>query len=110
AGSPVTASSRPSQLPELPELPELSELSELSEAGRLADRRFVTTGHRAYEVGVEDGSYPATGWHIRGEMGGFWAPPIKLLDGLWFAVDGRWLKATRFTSAPGLTRMEFAAP
>ena len=99
----MTASSRPSQLPEL------SELSELSEAGRLADRRFVTTGHRAYEVGAEDGSYPATGWHIRGEMGGFWAPPVKLLDGLWFAVDGEWLRASRFSSGQGYVRMDLTA-
>ena len=30
--------------------------------------------------------YPATGWHTRGEMGGIWTPPIKLLDGVWFAA------------------------
>ena len=82
----------------------------LAETRRLPERRFVVTGDGFYQVGAADGNYPATGWHIRGEMGGFWTPPIKLLDGLWFAVDGRWLKATRFTSAPGLTRMEFAAP
>ncbi|GAA3339043.1 hypothetical protein GCM10020358_21360 [Amorphoplanes nipponensis] len=82
----------------------------LSEQRRLADRRFVATGDRAYEVGAEDGSYPATGWHIRGEMGGFWSPPIKLLDGLWFAVDGQWLSATRFISGPGFVRTELAGP
>ncbi|MEU8616040.1 hypothetical protein AB0C29_49460, partial [Actinoplanes sp. NPDC048791] len=82
----------------------------LSEQSRLADRRYVATGDRAYEVGAEDGSYPATGWHIRGEMGGFWSPPIKLLDGLWFAVDGQWLSATRFTSGTGFVQMELAGP
>lgn len=82
----------------------------LAEQRRLADRRFVAIGDRAYEVGAEDGRYPATGWHIRGEMGGFWSAPIKLLDGLWFAVDGQWLSATRFTSGPGFTRMELAGP
>jgi hypothetical protein len=82
----------------------------LSEQRRLEDRRFVATGDRAYEVGAEDGSYPATGWHIRGEMGGFWSPPIKLLDGLWFAVDGQWLSATRFTSGTGFVQMELAGP
>jgi hypothetical protein len=95
AGSPVTASVRP---------------GDLSETGRLADRRFVTTGHRAYEVGAADATYPATGWHIRGEMGGFWTPPVKLLDGLWFAVDGQWLRASRFTSGPGHVRMELTGP
>ncbi|MET8151789.1 hypothetical protein ACIBSW_16660 [Actinoplanes sp. NPDC049668] len=82
----------------------------LSEQRRLADRRFVATGDRAYEVGAEDGRYPATGWHIRGEMGGFWSPPIKLLDGLWFAVDGQWLSAERFTSGNGFVEMELAGP
>ncbi|MEU7905648.1 hypothetical protein [Actinoplanes sp. NPDC049118] len=82
----------------------------LSEQRRLADRRFVTTGDRAYEVGAEDGRYPATGWHIRGEMGGFWSPPIKLLDGLWFAVDGQWLSGTRFTSGNGFVQLEMAGP
>ena len=67
----------------------------LSEQSRLADRRFVAIGDRAYEVGAEDARYPATGWHIRGEMGGFWSPPIKLLDGLWFAVDGQWVRNLR---------------
>ena len=42
-------------------------------------------------MGDENGLYPATGWHIRGEMGGVWTPPVKLLDGIWFAVDGAWL-------------------
>jgi hypothetical protein len=82
----------------------------LSETTRLADRRFVTTGDHFYEVGAEDATYPATGWHIRGEMGGFWTPPIKLLDGLWFAADGQWLKATRFTSGQGYARMDLAGP
>src|SRR5687768_5766906 len=54
---------------------------ELSETRRLPDRRTVVSGDRMYQVGAADGSYPATGWHIRGEMGGFWTPPVKLLDG-----------------------------
>ena len=74
----------------------------LSEQRRLADRRFVATGDRAYEVGAADGRYPATGWHIRGEMGGFWTPPIKLLDGMWFAVDGQWLTRVAVHQRPGL--------
>jgi len=62
-------------------------MAALSEHTRLADRRSVVTGDHFYEVGAADARYPATGWHIRGELGGFWTPPIKLLDGLWFAVD-----------------------
>jgi hypothetical protein len=80
---------------------------ELSVGDRLADRRYVASGSRAYVVGSEDGRFPASGWHIRGEMGGVWAPPLKLLDGLWFGVDDRWVgPATRFTSGYGYVRME----
>jgi hypothetical protein len=80
--------------------------NELTVTDRLADRRTVVTGDRFYEVGAADASYPGTGWHIRGEMGGFWTPPIKLLDGLWFAVDGTWLSAKSFTNGYGYTRMD----
>ena len=76
----------------------------------MGNRRFVVTGDRAYEGGAEDGTYPATGWHIRGEMGGFWSQPIKLLDGVWFAADGAWLTARRFTEHPGYTTMTLAGP
>jgi len=82
----------------------------LSESSQLGNRRFVVTGDRFYQVGAADASYPATGWHIRGEMGGFWTPPIKLLDGVWFAANGTWLQATRFTEGQGYTRMSLAGP
>ena len=42
---------------------------------------FVTAGDRAYMVGHQDGSFPELGWHIKGEMGGIWNHPIKLMDG-----------------------------
>jgi hypothetical protein len=88
----------------------MSKTRTLSETTRLADRRFVTTGDHFYEVGAEDATYPATGWHIRGEMGGFWTPPIKLLDGIWFAVDGAWLpSAERFTSGHGYVKQAVTA-
>jgi hypothetical protein len=58
-------------------------------------------------VGSEAGRFPASGWHIRGEMGGVWTPPLKLLDGIWFGIDGEWIgPATRFTSGFGYTRMD----
>lgn len=47
------------------------------------------------------------GFHTRGEMGGIWTPPLKLLDGLWFSVDGRPIgAATRFTSGWGYVEMD----
>ena len=46
------------------------------------------------------------GFHTRGEMGGVWTPPIKLVDGIWFGVGKRWIgPATRFTSGYGHVRM-----
>jgi hypothetical protein len=86
---------------------------ELSERTRLADRRAVVIGERAYATWTEDGLYPAMGFHTRGEMGGIWSPPIKLLDGLWFGVDGAWLggdvQARSFSSGWGYTRTDYAA-
>ncbi|MGE5763606.1 MAG: hypothetical protein ACM3ZF_06955, partial [Mycobacterium leprae] len=75
------------------------------------ERRFVAAGERAYELGSAAGRYPAMGFHTRGEMGGIWTPPIKLLDGLWFGVDGRWVPpATRFASGYGYVRMTLPGP
>ncbi len=82
----------------------------LSETGRLGDRRFVVTGDRMFEVGAEDATYPGMGFHIRGEMGGFWTEPIKVLDGVWFGANGTWLKASRYTSGQGYAQMDLAGP
>ena len=79
----------------------------LSVSDRLDDRRYVTTGTRAYEVGTEAGRYPAMDFHTRGEMGGVWSPPIKLLDGLWFGICDDWIgPAERFTSGYGHVKMD----
>jgi hypothetical protein len=78
----------------------------LSTTNRLNDRRYVAAGEHAYVVGAESGLFPATGWHTRGEMGGIWTPPLKLLDGIWFGIDGKWLgQATKFTSGYGYVKM-----
>jgi hypothetical protein len=83
----------------------------LSTSNRLQDRRYVESGTRGYVVGSEEGRFPASGWHIRGEMGGVWTPPLKLLDGIWFGIDGNWIgPATRFTSGSGYGRMDLPAP
>lgn len=78
---------------------------------RLEDRRYVATGSRGYIVGTEDGRFPAMGFHTRGEMGGVWTPPIKLLDGLWFGIGDGWIgPAERFTSGYGHVKMELPGP
>jgi hypothetical protein len=51
---------------------------ELSTSDRLDARRYAAVRTRAYSVGTEDGRWPAMGFHTRGEMGGIWAPPLKL--------------------------------
>ena len=90
-----------------PDDPESSALRspELSTSTRLAERRSLVVGDRFFEMGAENGSYPATGFHTRGEMGGFWTPPVKLLDGLWFKLGNTWLTAGRYTSGWGYQRM-----
>src|SRR3954454_23787783 len=76
----------------------------------LALKRYVAAGDRAYVIGMLDGSFPPIGTRIRGEMGGVWAPPIKLLTGYWFALNGAWLPAaTCFTSGAGYVQMQLPA-
>ncbi|HZC70847.1 MAG TPA: hypothetical protein VE442_09150 [Jatrophihabitans sp.] len=87
--------------------PGLASSPELSVTTRLADRREVAAGTRAYSIGFEDGRFYANGWHITGEMGGIWTPPVKLLDGVWFGLDGQWIgPATKFSSGQGYTRFD----
>jgi hypothetical protein len=80
---------------------------ELSETQRLQDRREVAAGTRAQVLGFQDGRFYANGWHTTGEMGGIITPPLKLLDSVYFGVNGEWVgPATRFTSGWGYTRYE----
>ncbi len=46
-----------------------------------ADSPYMTPGNRVYAVGHQNGRFPDIGWHIKGEMGGIWDHPIKLMDG-----------------------------
>jgi hypothetical protein len=81
---------------------------ELSTSDQLKTRRYVSAGDRAYVMGFEDGGFYAQGWHITGEMGGVWTEPMKLVDGVWFGIDGQWLPpAKKFTSGWGYTRLDF---
>jgi hypothetical protein len=80
---------------------------EVSTGNRLQDRREVTAGQRSYSVGFEDGRFYANGWHTTGEMGGVWAPPLKLADGVWFGINNAWVgQATRFFTGWGYTRYQ----
>jgi hypothetical protein len=78
---------------------------ELSTSNRLQDRRVVAAGQRSYVEGFADGRFYANGWHTTGEMGGVWAPPLKLVDGVWFGIGNTWIgQASKFTSGWGYTR------
>src|SRR5262249_42710152 len=80
---------------------------ELSTSVRLQDRREIASGTRVYSLGWEDGRFYANGWHITGEMGGVWTPPMKMLDGIWFGVDDQWTgQATKFTSGQGYVKYD----
>src|SRR6187455_414794 len=80
---------------------------ELSVSQRLQDRRYAVAGERTRAIGFEDGRFYANGWHITGEMGGVWTQPLKLVDGVWFGVDGDWVgPATKFTSGWGYARFD----
>ena len=86
---------------------DLARSPELSETRRLEDRRVVVTGDRAWAMGTADGYYPAAGFHTRGEMGGFWLPNVKMLDGMWFGINGDWIgPANRTTSGWGYVRAD----
>ncbi|HEY0238134.1 MAG TPA: glycogen debranching protein, partial [Friedmanniella sp.] len=90
--------------------PALARSPELSETSRLADRRTVVTGDRAWVLGTADGRFPAAGFHTRGEMGGFWTPGLKLLDGVWFGIGDEWIgPGTRTTSGWGYVRTDLPA-
>jgi hypothetical protein len=49
-------------------------------------RYYALSGPRLYAIATLDGRFPDLGWHQPGEMGGVWAPPIKLLDGYWLGL------------------------
>ncbi len=76
---------------------------------------YVTAGNRAYMVGHQDGSFPELGWHIKGEMGGIWNHPIKLMDG--FNITLNWDdysfpldKARKFTNYPMANVHHYSIP
>ena len=83
---------------------------ELAASQRLMDRREVAAGTRAQVLGFQDGRFYANGWHITGEMGGIVTPPLKLLDSVYFGVNGQWAgPASTFKSGWGYVRYELPA-
>lgn len=71
---------------------------------------YALCDSRLYCIATLAGTFPDTGWHVPDEMGGVWAPPIKLLDGYWLGLreaghDVHWLtQATTWQrTADGVT-------
>jgi glycogen debranching enzyme len=90
----------------------LSEAPSISGKEAYLNTPFVTAGDRVYMVGHQDGSFPELGWHIKGEMGGVWNHPLKLMDGfdVFLNIEGSeiFLKnASRFTNYPMAGRHEY---
>ncbi|MDC8003463.1 glycogen debranching protein [Aureisphaera galaxeae] len=74
---------------------------------------YVTAGDRVYIVGHQDGSFPDLGWHIKGEMGGIWNHPIKLMDGFEISLqleDSNHVlkKADSFSNYPYANKMNYS--
>ncbi|MEJ2584934.1 MAG: glycogen debranching protein, partial [Robiginitalea sp.] len=72
----------------------------------------LTAGDRVYMVGHQDGSFPELGWHIKGEMGGIWDHPVKLMDGFnaFLHIEGSKIplkNARRFTNYPMAGRHDY---
>jgi glycogen debranching enzyme len=83
---------------------DLPETFGIARTERLADP-YITPGDRAFVIGTQDGAFPDLGWHVPGEMGGVWIPPLKLLDGFWLRVNGHWLAtADEYASGSFVTK------
>ena len=82
-------------------------LNGLSNNGKNSDKPYISSGDRTYIVGTQNGNFPDLGSHVKGEMGGLWMAPIKLLDGFWVKLtdaetdSSDWLKdAKEFINYP----------
>lgn len=76
---------------------------------------YVTAGDRVYMVGHQDGTFPDLGWHIKGEMGGIWNHPIKLMDGFEVGIlqdGGAWglENAHTFVNYPYANQHQYTLP
>ncbi len=60
---------------------ELTGLEGIKGKSEYLNSPFLTSGERLYIVGHQNGTFPDLGWHVKGEMGGVWMHPIKLMDG-----------------------------
>ncbi|MEN0002772.1 MAG: glycogen debranching protein [Bacteroidota bacterium] len=76
---------------------------------------YVTAGDRLYLVGHQDGTFPDLGWHVKGEMGGIWNHPVKLMDGFVAQIEQAGTtqclnQADQFTNYPFGSVLQYDAP
>ncbi len=94
----------------------LQKLPSLKAKDEFKQTPYVTAGDRVYAVGYQDGSFPDIGWHVRGEMGGIWNHPIKLMDGFQLMLtkdDGRTIclqSAAKFINYPVANYWNYQLP
>jgi hypothetical protein len=60
---------------------QVNKLEKIQGKSEYSNSPFLSAGNRLYIVGHQNGTFPDLGWHVKGEMGGVWLHPIKLLDG-----------------------------
>lgn len=64
-----------------------------------SQRWYALSGTRLYCIATLAGTFPDLGGHVPHEMGGVWAPPIKLLDGYWLGIRAEG-HATQWLTSP----------
>lgn len=87
----------------------------ISNQGQNKNKPYIAAGDRTYIIGTQDGNFPDIGHHVKGEMGGLWLHPIKLMDGFWVklidAANGneQWLsEAVEFINYPYGNTLKYA--
>lgn len=91
----------------------LADSPSISGKKEYATTPYVTPGNRVYTVGLQDGTFSELGWHIKGEMGGVWNHPIKLMDGFEFGIisdseEATFPKAETFTNFPFANKFDYS--
>jgi hypothetical protein len=64
---------------------------------------YVTAGDKLYCIGDQAGNFPEVGFHVKGEMGGIWQHPIKLMDGYRMKITGLDKNSGMLSSAQFIT-------
>ncbi|SKD00873.1 Protein of unknown function, DUF608 [Chitinophaga ginsengisegetis] len=89
----------------------------ISNEGKHKGMPYVAAGDRSYIIGNQDGNFPDMGGHVKGEMGGLWAHPIKMMDGFWVKIkdihsgESAWLKdADEFINYPHGNKLVYGKP